>query len=79
MDYQFYQQANNKIKDLVSKFGCGLQIENTPKDIENAILKISKMKKRKMKIKFVDFKKQFEKYDVLAKKFLTVLNNINRL
>ena len=31
--------ASNKIKDLVSKFGCGLKLKIS-KDIENAILKI---------------------------------------
>lgn len=70
--------ASNKIKDLVSKFGCGLQIENTPKDIENAILKISKMKREKMRLmgkKGIDQIENYS-YDVLAKKYLTVLNNI---
>ena len=70
--------ASNKIKDLVSKFGCGLQIKNTPKDIENAILKISKMKREKMRLmgkKGIDQIENYS-YDVLAKKYLTVLNNI---
>ena len=69
--------ASNKIKDSVSKFGCGLQIENTPEAIENAIMKISKIKRDSLRIMGKKGLDQIENYTykVLAKKYLTVFKN----
>lgn len=69
--------ASGKIKDSVYKFGCGLQIENNPKAIEKAILKISKMKReeiRKMGKKGIDQIQNYT-YENLAKNYMTIFNN----
>lgn len=69
--------ASGKIKDSVYKFGCGLQIENTPKAIEKAILKISNMKReeiRKMGKKGIDQIQNYT-YEHLAKDYMTIFNN----
>ena len=69
--------ASGKIKDSVFKFGCGFQFENTPKAIEKAILKISKMKRqdfRSMGQKGLDQIQNYT-YENLAKNYITIFNN----
>ena len=70
--------ASGKIKDSVFKFGCGFQFENTPKAIEKAILKISKMKRqdfRSMGQKGLDQIQNYT-YENLAKNYITIFNNV---
>ena len=69
--------ASGKIKDSVFKFGCVFQFENTPKAIEKAILKISKMKRqdfRSMGQKGLDQIQNYT-YENLAKNYITIFNN----
>ena len=69
--------ASGKIKDSVFKYGCGFQFENTPKAIEKAILKISKMKRqdfRSMGQKGLDQIQNYT-YENLAKNYITIFNN----
>ena len=66
-----------KIKDSVYKFGCGFQIENDPKTIEKAALKISKMKReeiRKIGKKGIDQIQNYT-YENLAKNYMIIFNN----
>ena len=70
--------ASGKIKDSVYKFGCGLQFENTPKAIEKAILKISKMKRQdfmSMGQKGLDQIQNYT-YENLAKNYIAIFNNV---
>lgn len=69
--------ASFRIKDSVYKFGCGIQFENTPKAIEKAILKISKMKRqdfRSMGQKGLDQIQNYT-YENLAKNYITIFND----
>lgn len=69
--------ASGNIKDLVFKYGCGFQIENSEKAIEKAILKISKMKReeiRKIGKKGIDQIQSYT-YENLAKNYMTIFNN----
>jgi len=69
--------ASGKIKDSIFKYGCGFQFENTPKALEKAILKISKMKRqdfRSMGQKGLDQIQNYT-YENLAKNYITIFNN----
>lgn len=69
--------ASGKIKDSVFKFGCGFQFENTPKAVEKAILKISKMKRQDFRSMGQNGLDQIQNYtyENLAKNYITIFNN----